>query len=207
MSCSARTLVRMTAPADQPRRAFADESYEEATAGGFYVLAAAVFDPAAHEDAVTAMKELRGSRHAKKLHWNEMDHRQRQRAAAEVASLPGFHVVTIGSPVAHRRQERARAACLTKLVLELYSDGIEELLMEARTSALDARDVATVIGARYMLPKGSMFRVDHQPGAEMPLFWAADIVAGAIRAARMGERSYRDALSHRVYEVDVPTGL
>lgn len=207
MSGLARTLGGMSAPVDIPRRAFADESCEEAIAGGFYVLAAAVFAASALEDAVTAMKALRGSRRVKKLHWNEMDHRQRQRAADEVAAIPGFHVVIVGAPVPFRRQERARSACLTRLVLELHGDGIDELMMEARTPALDARDVATVVGARYLLPKGSKFRVDHQPGADMPLFWAADIVAGAVRSSRLGRASYQESLRHCVYEVEIATGL
>lgn len=176
----------MTAPEDGHRRAFADESCQEATAGGCNVLAAAVLESTAREDAIAAMKMLRGRRRGKKLHWNEMDARQRRGAAETVAALPGFHVVTVGTPVSLRRQERARVACLQALVWELRGDGIQQLMMEAWSPELDARDVRTVIGARYMLPKSSTFRTAHQPGAEMPLFWVADIVAGAVRSAHVG---------------------
>jgi hypothetical protein len=142
------------------------------------VLAAAVFEPATYHDAREVMLGLRGRRSTKKLHWNEMDQAQQQHVAKKVGALDGFHVVAIGSPLPPKRQERAPAACLTALVMELHGMGVEELLMEARTEALNGRDVRTVRGARYALPKGTRLQVEHVPGAVEPLFWAADIVAG-----------------------------
>ncbi|MGH3095568.1 MAG: DUF3800 domain-containing protein [Streptosporangiales bacterium] len=188
-------------------RAFADESCEEATGGGIYVLAAVTFPPARGDEVTEAMRELRGRRRVAKLHWNEMERAERRAAAKRVASLEGLHVVAVGSPVPRRRQERARAACLKRLVWELHGSEMDELYMEARTRALDTRDVRTVTGARYLLPKGTSFRVEHQPGAVQPLFWAADIVAGAVRAARLGDGWYREPLADCVYEVDVDTRL
>ncbi|MFE9745207.1 hypothetical protein ACFYOT_09905 [Saccharothrix saharensis] len=48
---------------------------------------------------------------------------------------------------APRRQERARAACLKRLVGELHAYGVGELLIESRTNELDRRDITTVSGA------------------------------------------------------------
>ncbi|WNV86702.1 hypothetical protein [Umezawaea sp. Da 62-37] len=188
-------------------RAFADESFQESLDGtGFYVLAAVVFDSVVHDQVRDMLRALPGRPRGAKLHWTSMTTAYRHTAARDLAEVEGMHVVTIGSPVRHRRQERARAACLTRLTCELHSYGVQELLIESRTAALNARDVATVTGARYTLPKGTHFRVEHQAGAEEPLFWAADIVAGAVRAHRFGAPVYRSLLADRLYEVNVDTG-
>ncbi|MGP4019453.1 hypothetical protein [Saccharopolyspora sp. 5N708] len=185
--------------------AFGDESVLEASAGGFYVLAAVVFDVGVHEVARTALAGLRGKRPKMKLHWNDMDAQQRRSATKAIADLPGFHVVTVGTPVPLKRQERARAACLTRLVVELHDFGVNELCLESRTTALNARDIATARGARFSLPPGARFHVVHLPGKSERLLWAADIVAGAVRTDRMGMSGYRELLNDRIYEVEVPT--
>ncbi|WP_033439749.1 hypothetical protein [Saccharothrix sp. NRRL B-16314] len=190
------------------RRAFTDESYREASGDdkGFYVLASAVFEPGEHLEAREVLLGLRGDRSTAKLHWNEMDRHQKRTAAQRLADVEGMHLVAIGSPLPVKRQERARVACLRLMVRELHTYGVCELLIESRTNELDKRDVATVSGARYDLPKGTRFRVEHQAGAKEPLFWAADIIAGAVRAHLMGDSSYQDILSERLYEVFVDTG-
>lgn len=174
--------------------------------GGFYVLAAAMFDPASHEHVRAVMRGLLGKRNTSKLHWHEMDTQQRRNAVKTVAGLDGFHVVAVGSPVPRRRQERARAVCLHRLALELYGCGVTGLLVESRTRQLNERDVATVAGVRYQLPKQSQLRVDHVAGATEPLFWAADVIAGAVRAGRENNEKYRQLLESCVYELEVPTG-
>lgn len=186
--------------------AYADESFREDALLGFYVLAAAVVEPHMCEEVREAMLALRGRRATKKLHWNEMDRLQQQEAAKMVAALRGFHVVTVGAPLPHKRQERARAACLTALIVELSGLGIEDLVMEGRTSALNQRDIRTAVGARFALPKGAHFRLEHRPGADEPIFWAADIVAGAVRAARQDMTTCREILADCVYEIEVSTG-
>lgn len=183
-----------------------DESFLEAAGCGFYVLAAAVFDPSAEQHARTEMLRLRGTRAISKLHWNEMDIRQRHAAARTVGMLDSMSVVTVGTPVPAKRQERARAKCLERMVTELHGWGVELLLIEARTAQLDDRDLRTVIGARYNLPKGARFRTEHRTGTAEPLFWAADIVAGAVRAERMGEPDFKAALADHLCELAVDTG-
>jgi hypothetical protein len=185
--------------------AFADESYHEASSGGFYVLAAAVFDPVSHDLARTAMCEIRGTRNTNKRHWYEMDAQQRSEAAKIVAGLNGIHVVTIGTPVPHKRQERARAKCLQRLVLELYDLGVTELLIESRNRRLDQRDVNTITGVRHSLSKGARFHLSHVSGSDEPLLWVADIVAGSVRANRQGQSSYWLDLKDRIREVEVAT--
>ncbi len=191
---------------DAARVAFADESFHEADYGGFYVLAAAVFDEVAHEAVRAAMQELRGKRRSSKLHWNEMDARQQTTASQTVAALDGFHIVTVGTPVPRTRQERARAMCLTRLVAEPHSYSVTDLVIESRTVQLNERDIKTVQGARFSLPAGTRFHVQHVAGSQEPLLWSADIVAGAVRAHHQGNGAYRLKLEHCLYEVELGTG-
>ncbi|OXM45920.1 hypothetical protein CFP71_37670 [Amycolatopsis thailandensis] len=186
-------------------RAFGDESFKESDVDGFYVLAAAVFDRAVHDEVRLVMSELRGKRRIPKLHWNEMDPAEQEAAVKTLAGLDGFHLVAIGSPVPRRRQERARARCLRRLVLELSAFDVEMLVLESRTATLNARDVETVKGARFDLPKGTAFRVAHEPGKDEPLLWAADIVAGAIKAGKDGRLGYRRLIEDLVCEIAVET--
>jgi hypothetical protein len=186
--------------------AFADESFQEDPVHGFYVLAAAVFPPPIHEEVRHLMLELRGVRKTHKLHWNEMDPRQQEDAAKRLASVDGFHLVAIGTPVPQRRQERARAACLTRLIVELHDLGVGRLLMEARERELNRRDVRTAAGARYALPSSADFRLDHVFAAAEPLLWAADVVAGAVRCHRLGRPAPRDLLDDCLYEITIDTG-
>jgi Protein of unknown function (DUF3800) len=188
--------------------AYADESFHEAPSGGFYVLAAAVFDGDDHELSRETMLQLRakeGRGKVPKLHWHNMNRHRRLDTVTRIAELGGFHVVTIGAPVPHRRQERARAACLTRLVHELHGCDVHTLFMESRTRVLNLRDVRTVSWARRLLPKSDDFQVEHLPGGTEPLLWVADVIAGAVRAHREGEPAYRQLLDDRLYEIAVDT--
>ncbi len=95
---------------------------------------------------------------------------------------------------------------LSRLVDELHGYGVTILHLEARTQTLDRRDVSTAIGARFALPRGSAFRIEHTPGRDEPLLWIADIVAGAVRADREGATSARRILDDCVYEITIDTG-
>lgn len=192
-------------PPTAPPTAFADESFREDPAEGFYVLAATVLEYQVQQPARELMRRLLGSRRTSKLHWHEMDRREQKDAAHRVAGIESIHVVTIGAPVPRRRQERARAACLTALAGARYGFGVQHLIIEARATELNRRDVATVQGARFALPKGSRFRVDHTPGSAEPLLWVADIVAGVVRASRQGSQVQLELPGERVHVLEVPT--
>ena len=169
--------------------AYLDESFHEGGQFGFYVLAAVV--PAAELDqARDAMRTLHGGRRTNKLHWNEMDDRDRHTAATAAASLTGTNLVVIGAPVPPRGQERARRIVLRRLVGELHALGVLEITAEPRGSVLDRRDVELLRSVRLDLPKGTRVHLDHQRGETEPLLWLADIVAGAVPASRQGRTRY-----------------
>ncbi|MFC7326597.1 DUF3800 domain-containing protein [Marinactinospora rubrisoli] len=190
---------------EPPRVAYADESFHEADSGGFYVLAAAVFD-GDPDNARETIRTIHGSHRTYKSHWTKMDAHRRKLVAAEVADLCGVYLVAMGAPCPRGRQERARAKCLHALVPELHGYGVEVLCCEARTPALDQRDVRTVIDARFALVKGSRFEVRHVLGHQEPLLWVADVVAGAVRARLHGAEEYYEIIKASVYEIEVATG-
>lgn len=80
---------------------------------------------------------------------------------------------------------------------------MEELHIETRERRLDARDVETVRGTRYELAASARFVVRHEPGADEPAFRAADVIAGAVRAAHLGDVTYRKVLADRLYELEI----
>ncbi|MGW2838343.1 hypothetical protein ACWCWD_11165 [Streptomyces sp. NPDC001493] len=183
-----------------------DESFQEHDSTGFYILAAAIIEPAAVDSVRAAMLALKGRRATSKIHWTEMDQRQRNAAARLVASQSGIHIVSVGAPVPRRKQERARAKCLTALVVELHGFGVDQLYIEARQETLNARDIRTVLAARANLPKGTRLQADHVHGNDEPLLWVSDIVAGAVRAHRQGDHQYTQQLGEALIDFEVDTG-
>uniref|UniRef100_UPI003F498BEB hypothetical protein n=1 Tax=Amycolatopsis sp. CA-082387 TaxID=3239918 RepID=UPI003F498BEB len=186
-------------------QAFADESFHEDDVDGFYVLAAAVLPVDRHDELRELMLQVRGRRRDSKLHWYPMDHQEKRDVAKQIADLDELHVVTVGTPVRPRRQERGRALCLKRLVTELHDAGVSMLIAEARQADLNARDLATVKATRFMLPKGTQFRIEHRFGADEPLLWISDVVAGAVRARINGTPDFFEQLAGCVYEVQVDT--
>jgi hypothetical protein len=188
--------------------AFADESFTEADDGsGFYVLAAALVENKAQDDIRDAMRRLHGAHPntRTKLHFVKMDVRQKRSAAEFIAGLDCSYVVCVGSPVPRRKQERARVACLQALVFELCDQGIETLNLEARTAVLDRHDIRTTINTRFSLPKQTCFTAQHRVGIDEPLLWLADVVAGIVRADRLGQPAYRQTLAQHIHEIPVST--
>ncbi|SFT71368.1 hypothetical protein SAMN04487904_106144 [Actinopolyspora lacussalsi subsp. righensis] len=187
--------------------AYGDESFHEDQESGFYVLATVVFDNHNIEDeARDCFRAMRGPRSVAKLHWNEMDRSQQRRVAKRLADFDGLHVVVTGEPVPRRRQERARSQCLKHLIYELHGYGVRHLILEAREEELNHADSRTTAGVRQSdLPKGSQLRIDHVHGANEPLLWAADVVAGSCRAAREGKPEPRSVLAERIYEIPLDT--
>lgn len=188
------------------REAFCDESFVETSDGGFYVLAAAIVDSRDHESLRELLRDLNGRRRRMKLHWGEMDDRSRRVAIECVVRAPVSLVAAVGQPVLPKRQERARAACLQTIAFELFNEGVEVMHLESRTDHLDRRDIQTVAGARFCLPKGTSLVAGHRRGNDEPLLWLADITAGAIRAARLGTTHYRHLLGDLLVETEVATG-
>ncbi|MER7015970.1 hypothetical protein ABT324_31445 [Saccharopolyspora sp. NPDC000359] len=185
--------------------AYGDESFREHRQQGFYVLASVIVDTQEAEEAREVLLGLRGKH--RKLHWYEMEPDEQHRTIKHLADLDGLHVVVTGAPVPRQKQERARAKCLARLIHELHGFGVDLLVLEARSAELNRRDVSTAATARRsFLPKEAQFRVAHCPGPLEPMLWAADVIAGACRAAYLGRPEFREVLADRVHDIEVDTG-
>lgn len=185
-------------------QAFLDESFHEHRDDGFYVLAAAVLPEERHVELREAMLAMRGPRRDSKLHWYPMDDQEKLAAAKRIADIAEMQIVAVTAPVPLKGQERARALGLQCLVAELHAAGVRFLVAESRQRDLNARDIETVSRARrFVLPKGTDFRIEQRLGAAEPLLWISDVVAGAVRARLTGEERYFEVLAECVIEVRV----
>lgn len=167
--------------------AWVDESMRAARDGkdGLYLLAAVVADPgecdAVREGLVSLL--LRG---ALRLHWRDETEMRRCKIAALIGSHDLAHVVVVGAPINHRRQERARAQCLERLLYELDQLGVSDVWLETRHSALNERDLRLVEALRGKRSVSLGIRVEFARPKEEPMLWVPDAVAGAVNAAASG---------------------
>jgi hypothetical protein len=166
--------------------AFVDEAIWAPPMGtGCYVLAAAVVEHAALDGLRSAMVGALLPRQ-RRLHWRDESQPRRRKLAATLAGQRALHVVVVGAPLDRSRQERARRKCLEHLLHLLAVADVERVVLEARTESLNARDtdLVDVLRIRHAIP--SHLRVSVQRPDSEPMLWAADIVAGAVRAAIAG---------------------
>jgi len=157
-----------------------DESYR-VVGGGHYLLAAALA-PANRLDEirVTARGVLPSS--ASHFRWAKEQASLRDKMIAVIESLELAGLVVVTTPVARRRQERARAQCLERLAWELIQRGTDGLLLESRggQDAFDRR-VLAVLSRRGVIPRAVTYSFGRKSD---PALWIPDAIAGAVMAQR-----------------------
>jgi hypothetical protein len=169
---------------------------------GLYVLAAAVLHA---DDVDTTRDEVRwlSEKRHRRFHWRDTLPSARSKAVDLVKDLPAVHMIVIGAPLDGRRQERGRRICLARLLHELESAGVSEVILETRTRSLNAKDLAAVNAWRAQHVLGHALTVEHGYPSEEPLLWLPDIVAGAVHADAAGEPSWRDVLAPLLTEIHI----
>jgi hypothetical protein len=168
--------------------AWVDESMRAARDGreGLYLLAAVVADPLACEairDTLRALL-LRG---AQRLHWRDETADRRLKIASAIGAQDVAHVVVVGAPIDHRRQERARAICMERLLYELDRAGVRKVFLESRHEALNKRDIRLVDVLRIRGSISDAIMVSFARPRQEPMLWVSDAVAGAVSSARFGQ--------------------
>lgn len=162
--------------------AYVDESIRAAAGDGVYVLAAAVLPVAAEarvRDAIMTVVVNGDGR----FHWHREGPKARRRAVRVLATLDEVaHHVVVGCRMDPKRQERARACCMERLLFELDRKGVEAVRLEARGDRGNSRDITTVTNLRRTKVIGSKIHVSHAYPSREPLLWLPDIVAGAVSA-------------------------
>ncbi|HEX5494706.1 MAG TPA: DUF3800 domain-containing protein [Mycobacteriales bacterium] len=167
-------------------RAYVDESESNQRVDPHtYLLAAALVHD---EHAADVRAEVRGLLRPgqRKLHWRDESTESRARIIKTIAALPALHVVVVrtgrdGEPI-----ERRRRKCFERLAYELAARDIDHIAAEARQSKNNLREMDHVKRLRAVGAVRAGMRLSHVPGPNEPLLWIADVVAGAMTAARTG---------------------
>jgi hypothetical protein len=156
--------------------AFVDESFRD----GRYLLAVALVSPA-------ELRRVRGEmRHLRKPHQREVHFQrekpQRRREILDQVVAVGVQVSIYTAACRGRDQERARAACLHRLVLDLVAVGAQRLILDSRPGR-DTMDNRTI---RDALAKSTAIQDrlswDHLDSVSDPLIWISDVVGWAYGA-------------------------
>ncbi|WP_144709765.1 DUF3800 domain-containing protein [Curtobacterium pusillum] len=180
-----------------PLHAWGDESIRSRGLDApAYLLGASIVDTddvPATRDVLERLRPTRG-----KLHWHDLNHRERRRVAAAIGELDALHLVVVGSPMDLKREERARAVCLERLAWELAQHDVTQLTLEARPRALMTRDIRTVraLRGRFVIPPTR--RVKHGEPGKDTMLWLPGQVLGAAGASLTGDGRYAQELGNAV---------
>ena len=115
---------------------------------------------------------------AAKLHWRELGRKTQVDVMKILSDIPALTTVVVGAPMNPRKQERARRKCLETMIDILIEEGVGELVLEARDSKLDLRDVQ-LVDAIKSKQKGLAFSIRHKRGFEDAKLWVPDQILGA----------------------------
>lgn len=167
-----------------------------------YLLGAVVADPSCCEPA---RDELRGvlPKGARKLHWSDMKDREKKQVTGLVTWFDMAHMVVVGTPLDHRKQEHARAKCMERLLWELGQMEVSRVFLEQRTQSLNKRDMKLVEHLRgsKAIPKG--LRVDIEQPSTEPMLWIPDQVLGAIGDAEVDDSTWLELYNGAVQRIDI----
>jgi hypothetical protein len=185
--------------------AFVDESMRlSAENSGTYLLAAVVADLARCDEIRQVLRSML-YRRQERLHWRDEDGPRRTKIAEVVGGLDVAATVVVGTPLAKRKQERARRKCLEALLPRLEQVGVSRVVMEQRTPSLVEADrrMLTALRGKRLVGKG--LRVDTARPKEEPMLWLPDAVAGAFGAARDVGQPQWLALIGQIEQLEVST--
>lgn len=164
--------------------AFVDESMRLTPDDqGTYLLAAVVAEAARCEEIRQVLRSLLYKRQ-ERLHWRDEEEPRRTKIAEVMGGIDVAATVVIGTPLAKKKQERARRKCLEVLLPRREQLGVTQVVMEQRTPSLDEGDRKMVIAIRGKRLIGSGLRVNTARPKEEPMLWLPDAVAGAFGLAR-----------------------
>jgi hypothetical protein len=152
---------------------------------GVYILCASVITADMVNEARSVLRGLKPAA-ARKLHWREpATGAQRQKIVEQIAALGLSHIVVVRLSVTDTAR-RQRAKALEMLCVELEKVGVQELTLESRGPADDQRDLKTLAGLRSRRLVSPALRMWHAAGPKEPLLWIADVCAGVVSDARIG---------------------
>lgn len=176
-------------------RAYVDESESNQRLDpGTYILAATLVEDDHADEVRQAMAALRPPGRPK-LHWHHESGRSRLAVVKTIAELPVLHLIVVRSVQPIEPTERRRRKCMARLAHELEVRHVDEIVAESREPKANRRELQHLQLLRANGLVARDLRLYHVRGPREPILWAADAMAGAIVAARIGEPSYLEILS------------
>lgn len=159
--------------------AWGDESARTRHKPPMYLLCATVFEEGSEKGlAEFAKSKPTGMR---KLHWHDMDTKEKARSLEAIARIPHWNAVAICAPMlTGPRQERARRKCFERILPRLEERGVDTLVLESRWKQEDKLDVdmAYALRNRRMIER---LRIQHiRPDAGEVRLWVPDQILGAV---------------------------
>lgn len=184
-------------------RAWVDESGSDHEKDpGTYVLAAAIGRRTCEDDVREQMARLRLPGQVK-LHWRDETERRRATISRTVAGLDVAHLAVVRSGVSHERPERRRRKCLERLLHELQTRAVDDVILESRGPHDNGRDVQMLNALRGQAAVGPSLRLSHVIGRTEPMLWIPDTVCGAVTSARTGVSTYLAQLESRLTLIEI----
>lgn len=167
-----------------------------------YLLGAVVADPSRCTPARDALRKVL-PKDARKLHWTDMESRGKRKVTELVTGFDMAHMVVVGSPLDHRKQEHARAKCMERLLWELGQLEVTQVFLEARTKSLNDRDMKLVRHLRGKKSIPSTIRVNIALPSTEPMLWIPDQVLGAMGDAEANETVWLDQYQGAIERIDI----
>ncbi len=167
-----------------------DESAPTSTTGIYVLLAVVILPNGGSDQAREQLCSLLPPR-VRSLHWHRERRPERRKEIITVLNRLDVEVhAAVAHPVPARRQEQARAACLTAILGDLPDLGT--LHIEARTGPLNLRDRHTLLNI-HRSGTNIPGMVLHQRKTDDPLLWAADAAASILA---LGQAWHRPGDAH-----------
>ncbi|MCV9996547.1 hypothetical protein OIU93_19980 [Paeniglutamicibacter sp. ZC-3] len=174
--------------------AWVDESMRAVNvAEPLYMLGAAVADPLSCDSVRDDLRAVRKG--GSKLHWREMDNAAKKLSMDLIGRIDAAHIVVVAAPMDPRRQERARAKCMERLLAELGDLGVSTVFLESRTQSLNARDMRLVEQLRGSRAMPRALRVEIQVPSIEPMLWIPDQILGAVGEGKAGNDRWVNSFS------------
>ncbi len=184
--------------------AYIDESERTSASDGrrVYLMSATIpFDDIAVDAQRAAMLDLLPPNRAKVRWYGSVD-AQKLAITETIAGLEVMHCTVVRVMDDGESSKRARAKCIETLAFELMKFDVDRAIFESRTTGQDNDDLKTLNYLRLTQVAPSAFRALHVAGAQEPLLWMSDAVAGAVGDRELlGLGEYASALAHQLNEI------
>lgn len=183
--------------------AWVDESMRPSARGErMYLLAAVVADPSCCEPARDELRSVL-PKGARKLHWTDMEDREKKQVTGLVTDFDMAHMVVVGTPLNSRKQEHARAKCMERLLWELGQLEVTRVFLEQRTQSLNRRDMALIEYLRGSKAIPKSLRVDIELPSIEPMLWIPDQVLGAMGDAESDNGTWLELYNGAVQRINI----